>query len=85
MQVLIAKSALKVLRSVPASKAKAMREAVDAVAANPFAPNNNLKPLKGIKDGYRIRLGDWRISYLIDRASQTLKVFEIVPRGGAYK
>lgn len=85
MQVVIAKSALKVLRGIQPAKAMAIRKAIDGVAADPFAPNNNLKPLKGIKDGFRIRVGDWRISYVIDRASRTMKVFEVAPRGGAYK
>jgi mRNA interferase RelE/StbE len=85
MQVLIAKSAVKALRRMQPAKATDIREAIERVAVDPFAPNNNVKALKGVRNGYRIRLGDWRISYVLDKASQTLKVFEIAPRGGAYR
>jgi mRNA interferase RelE/StbE len=85
MQVLIAKSAVKALRKMQPEKAKDIREAISRMARDPAAPNNNVKALKGIKDGYRIRVGDWRVSYVSDRVSQTLKVFEIAPRGGAYR
>lgn len=85
MQILFAKSAVKALLKMQPAKAKSIREAIGTVAADPFAPNNNVKPLKGIRNGYRLRIGDWRVSYTIDRASQTLNVFEIAPRGGAYR
>ncbi|HEX4080877.1 MAG TPA: type II toxin-antitoxin system RelE/ParE family toxin [Rhizomicrobium sp.] len=85
MQILIARSAVKALRRMQPAKARDIREAIDRVAADPLAPNNNVKALKGIRDGYRIRVGDWRVSYVTDSASQALKVFEIAPRGGAYR
>ena len=85
MQIRIAKSAMKALLRLQPAKARQIREAIATAAANPFAPNNNVKALKGVRNGYRIRIGDWRVSYTIDRASQTLEVFEIAPRGGAYR
>jgi mRNA interferase RelE/StbE len=85
MRVRIAKSALKSLLRLQPAKARQIREAIDRVAANPFAANNNVKTLKGLPNAYRIRVGDWRVSYAMDRASQTLDVFEIAPRGGAYR
>ena len=36
-------------------------------------------------DGYRIRVGDWRILYEIDRRKQLITVFAIRPRNKAYK
>ena len=41
------------------AKAKDIREAIDKVAADPTAPNNNLRALKGVPNGFRIRVGDW--------------------------
>jgi mRNA interferase RelE/StbE len=66
-------------------KARAIREAIGEVAADPFAKRNNVKPLEGVEDGYRLRVGDWRVSYTIDRAGQVLDVFEIAHRGEAYR
>ncbi len=85
MQILIAKSALKALRSMQPANAKDIRDAIETTAANPLAPNNNLRALKGIRNGYRIRVGDWRVSYVVDSALHTMRVFEIAPRGGAYR
>jgi mRNA interferase RelE/StbE len=85
MHVRIGKSALKALLRLQPARARQIREAISRAAVDPFAPNNNVKALKGVKNGYRIRVGDWRVSYTIDRASQTLDLFEIAPRGGAYR
>ena len=67
------------------AKAKDIREAIDKVAADPTVPNNNLRPLKGVPNGFRIRVGDWRVSYTLDRATGILDVYEVAPRGGAYR
>lgn len=72
------------LRMQPA-KAEDIRQAVARVAADPAAPNNNLRPLRGVRDGFRIRVGDWRVSYTLNREAQIIDVFEIAPRGGAYR
>ena len=85
MKVVIVRDAVKALRKMQPAKATDIRVEIDRVAADPSAPNNNLQPLTGVPDGFRLRVGDWRVSYTLDRASQTLRVFEIKPRGGAYR
>ncbi len=85
MQVVIARDALKVLSRMQPAKARDIREAVTQMAADPSAPNNNLRPLKGVPNGFRIRVGDWRVSYTLDRAADLVSVFEIAARGGAYR
>ena len=35
------------------------------VAADPYSPNRNVTKLQG-RDGYRLRVGDWRIIYELD-------------------
>ena len=67
------------------AKAQDIPQAIAAVAADPSARNLNLRPLKGISNGFRIRVGDWRVSYTLDRAAGVLDVHEIAPRGGAYR
>jgi mRNA interferase RelE/StbE len=62
-----------------------IREAIDKVAADPAAPNNNIRALKGVPNGFRIRVGDWRVSYTLDHRGGVMNVFEIAPRGGAYR
>lgn len=67
------------------AKADDIFEALDRIAADPFARNNNVKPLKGVPNGYRVRVGDWRVSYIFDRHANVIEVFEVAPRGGAYR
>lgn len=70
---------------MPRPKAEDVIAAIARIAADPSAPNNNVRPLKGIPNGFRIRIGDWRASYTVDRAAAVIDVFEIAPRGGAYR
>jgi mRNA interferase RelE/StbE len=83
VKIVIARDAGKVLARMQPAKAKDIRDAIDKVAADPTAPNNNLRPLKGVPNGFRG--GDWRISYTLDRQAGVMSVFEIAPRGGAYR
>jgi mRNA interferase RelE/StbE len=85
VQIVIARNAGEVLVRMQPAKAKDIREAIDKVAADPTAPNNNLRPLKGVPNGFRIRVGDWRVSFTLDRQGGVMSVFEIAPRGGAYR
>ncbi len=85
MQIVIAREALKVLAHMQPAKARDIREAIAKVPADPIARNTNLCPLKGVPSGFRIRAGDWLVSYTLDRAADQMSVFEIAPRGGAYR
>ena len=60
-----------------------VRTAIRAVAANPFGPNNNVRPLRG--GGYRLRVGNWRIIYELDSGTQTMTVKAVRQRGDAYQ
>jgi len=75
--------AIKALRSLPANWRTRIVDKIDALALNPFAPNNNVKKLRG-REGYRLRVGDWRILYDIDEGKIILLVIDIGARGGVY-
>lgn len=85
MQVAIRKSALKRLRRMQPAKARTIRMAIDRIAANPSGRHANLRALTNLPGGYRIRVGDWRISFTLDHDAEVLDIFEIEPRGGAYR
>jgi mRNA-degrading endonuclease RelE of RelBE toxin-antitoxin system len=78
-------SALKALSRMQPAKARNVMEALAAIAADPFARHPNVKPLKGIKSAYRARVGDLRASYTLHRGERLMNIFEIAPRGGAYR
>lgn len=43
------------------------------------------KQLQGFKDTYRLRLGDWRIIYVIVDEQLIITVIKIGPRGDVYR
>ena len=42
------------------------------------------KKLKGFKDQWRIRVGDWRVLYIIDTETQTVTVMHVAHRREVY-
>ena len=85
MKIAYRRDPQKALAGMQRAKAKDILAALDRIAADPFARNNNIRPLKGVPNGYRVRVGDWRVSYTVDRGTDTIEVFEVAPRGGAYR
>jgi len=83
-QVEYSRSALKNLRRMPRNTAALIRRKIEALAVDPFAPNNNATKLQG-RDGYRLRVGDWRVIYDLYRNRLVVHVLDITPRGGAYQ
>jgi mRNA-degrading endonuclease RelE of RelBE toxin-antitoxin system len=43
------------------------------------------KKLKGHKDQWRIRIGDWRVVYVVDDAAQVVSVTRIAHRREVYE
>jgi mRNA interferase RelE/StbE len=60
-------------------------EALEALQDS-FAPVKtfDVKKLKGMRDTFRIRLGDWRLIYEFKKKDSTIIVYEIAPRGSVY-
>ena len=82
-EVVISKSARRCLMRMPAKTAQIIRGKIAAVAADPLAQHNNVTPLRAI-EGFRLRVGDWRVLYRLDIPAQTLRIANILSRGGAY-
>lgn len=77
------KSARKALKAMPRNVAKLIVDKIGTMAADPFAPNNNVRKLT-THPGYRLRVGDWRVVYLIHERALLIAVVRIAPRGEAY-
>ena len=74
--------AIKVLRRIPRNTAELIRQKVQEVASDP-AGARNVKKLRG-REGFRLRVGDWRVVYEIKADVLILIVIDIGPRGGIY-
>ena len=78
------KEATKSLIKIPRNVAKAIREKLEVIAANPYADHPNAKKLQG-RDGYRLRVGDWRVIYEIQNEQLVILVLNIAPREEVYR
>ena len=83
-EISLARAAKRVLARMPVNDRERILAKVRAVAADPDAPNNNVRPLRGAP-GFRLRVGDWRVLYLLDRDTRQMAVRDILPRGDAYR
>ena len=78
------KAARKTLKSMPRNTARLVMEKIEALAVDPFTPNNNVCKLTN-HPGYRLRVGDWRVVYLLHEQALLIAVVRIAPRGEVYK
>ena len=78
------KRAEKALLTMPRATAILVRDKLRLLAFDPHAPNNNVKKLQG-REGYRLRVGDWRVIYEIRDEQLIILVLDIGPRGGIYR
>ena len=85
VEVVYRRDPQKALRRMQPAKAEDILQRMAKIAADSAASDNNVKPLKGVPDGFRLRMGDWRVSYTIDQEAGVIDVFEVAPRGGAYR
>ena len=82
--VFTTKSFDKSLARIPANWQKRIVAKIKEVAIDPYAPNNNLTKLQG-REGYRLRVGDWRVIYELQDDRLVMLVLEVGARGGIYK
>lgn len=74
----------KILARLPRNLVKRIIERIEDVAADPYQGRPNVTKLQG-RDGYRLRMGDWRVIYDLDDGNQVMIVLVIGPRGQVYR
>lgn len=72
------KAAVKVINSMESSEKKRIKDAIEKL------PAGDVKPLKGTKDSYRLRVGGRRIIFSYPEKDVVL-IEKIGPRGDVYK
>jgi len=85
MKLVIDKRAQRRLREMQSKVSAAMLERLKAIAGDPFARHRNVQPLRGELNAFRLRHGNWRVLYRVDRAAQEVRVYVIETRGRAYR
>ncbi|MFL9828282.1 type II toxin-antitoxin system RelE family toxin [Rhodoplanes sp. SY1] len=82
MLVAYRKSALRALLRMPPSTVRLIRSKIEQYAADPASLANNVKRLQG-RDGYRLRVGDYRV--IFDQDGVVMDIIDIGPRGSIYE
>jgi mRNA interferase RelE/StbE len=83
-KVIYRPAATKMLNRLDDRTADRILTKVSELAKDPRAPNANVKKLQG-EEGYRLRVGDWRVIYTLDHGVLTIVVVRIGPRGSVYE
>lgn len=81
-QVILLREPKKVLAKVPADLRRRLLTALHGLADDPRPAG--CKRLKG-HNLFRVRVGDWRITYAVEDDKLIVLVTEVAPRGGAYR
>lgn len=84
MKLVLTERAADGLARMPRKAAVDLLARLEAIAASPFATHSNVKRLSGV-EGWRLRKGDWRAVYLLDRAADEMTVTLIEHRSSAYR
>ena len=58
---------------------------VEMVAADPYGNHPNAMRMRGRNGGFRLRVGDWRVLYFLDKERKRLLVTKIDRRGTVYR
>lgn len=74
------RDALRALIRLPRPARELIRAKIDEMALAP-AESQNVKALVG-RPGYRLRVGDWRVIFVIDAGRVLVRVLQIGSRGG---
>jgi mRNA interferase RelE/StbE len=81
-RVEVQRSAEKELANLSSQARERITDALRAMTEKPFP--RGFKKLKG-SDGYRIRIGDYRVVYRVDHAAQVIRIGVIGHRKQVYR
>lgn len=76
-QVYFTKNAIKDFESLNTQLQNRIKLKLDLIKQDPFYPNNNLKRLIAIKDGFRLRIDRYRVLFFIITKTKQLIITNI--------
>lgn len=78
MAIEYSKQAVKTINGIDSRTKQRIKIAIEGI------PAGDIKPLKGSRGSYRLRVGDWRIIFSYPEKN-TILIEKIAPRGEVYK
>ena len=83
-RVIYSKEATRSLAKITRKLALTIQAKIEAVAVDPYARHPNVTRLQG-REGYRLRVGDWRVIYHVIDHQLVIEVVRVAARGSVYK
>ena len=81
-QLEVSHTAHQQIRKLPSPTRERINNSIARLAVEPRPPG--VKKLLA-RDGYRIRIGDYRVLYLIDDKAKVVTVYRVLPRENVYQ
>lgn len=82
-QVRISRRARKQMEDIPLRDREFIVNALDRLAENPYS--GNIRKLTGLENEWRLRVGQWRVRFVINDDEHTIDVLRVLPRDKAYR
>ena len=82
--VLYSSRSEKYLARLTTSKTKKILQRIEKLSNKPFETDNNIVKLVGTESSFRLRIGDIRIIYFINKKNKSIYITKIAPRGSSY-
>lgn len=83
-ELVYSRDAVRSLRKIPSKLAKRICSKLEELVKDPYAKNNNIKPLQWSEANYRLRIGDWRVIYILDNDKNQVIIVDVDSRGEIY-
>lgn len=83
-RIIYKRRATKAMRKLPAGDVKNIMEKMEILAKDPYAAENNIKKLRN-RDGFRLRVGNYRVIYNLEDEVLIIEVLEIGHRKEVYR
>ena len=85
MRLVLTRTAQRGLGRIGPKVRAALIARLEAIAEQPFSKHRNVERIKGERDAFRLRQGDWRAKYRVDRERGEMRVLVVEPRGSVYR
>ena len=85
MRLVLTRAAQRGLARISPKLRAALIERLEAIAERPFAKHRNVERIKGEPDAFRLRQGNWRAKYRVEREADEMRVLVVEPRGSVYR
>lgn len=83
-RIVFTRQAARALQKAPKHIVQQVKEKLALIASDPFSQHRSVTKLQN-RPGYRLRVGDWRVIYEIQKEDVIILVLNIAPRGEVYR